>query len=229
MMTHRPAPPKKTRAPRSDGQATREAILAAAEVEFAARGYAAASMRAICRRAGANAALANRYFGTKDNLYRLVAQRLFGDLGAPLAALPQTVTDAASWKAAVATWIDDFLYMTLPTKTPQRRCAALFRQEVTAPTRFHAEFKEAFGRPVYAALRDLLAMALSDEEEIDLWTASVWAQVAVYALADPKWHASFRPPNLPTREWADRIRDHLCTQLFRALSFRAPPPPKSLP
>ena len=35
------------RTPRSDGIATREAILAAAEVEFAERGFAAASVRSI--------------------------------------------------------------------------------------------------------------------------------------------------------------------------------------
>ena len=224
-MFNTPPPPKKVRAERADGKATRKAILAAAEVEFSAHGYAAASIRAICRRAGANTALANRYFDTKDNLYRLVAQRLFGKLEAPMVSLAQSVVDEASWKAAVTTWIDDFLFMSLPTETPQRRCAALFRQEVTSPTRFHAEFKNDFGRPIYAALRDLLAMALSDPEEIELWTASVWAQVSVYALADIKWHTSFRPNNAGLRQWADKIRDHICAQLFRALSFRSAPRP----
>ena len=224
MITKTTAPRK--RSPRADGLATREAILAAAELEFSARGYAAASVRAICRRARANAALANRYFGTKENLYRLVAQRLFGDLGAPMSALAQTVADADSWRAAVAHWIDDFLYMSLPTETPQRRCAALFRQEVTAPTRFHAEFKEAFGKPVYLALRDLLAMAAPSPRDLDLWTASVWSQVAVYALADPKWLDAFRPPRAGNREWADLVRDHICAQLFRALQYKNRLPPR---
>ncbi|MBP1588973.1 MAG: TetR family transcriptional regulator [Kiritimatiellae bacterium] len=217
-------PPPKKRAPRADGLATRESILAAAELEFSARGYAAASLRAICRRARANAALANRYFGTKENLYRLVAQRLFGDLGAPMSALAQTVADADSWRAAVAHWIDDFLYMALPTETPQRRCAALFRQEVSSPTRFHAEFKEAFGKPVYLALRDLLAMALPGPAELDLWTASVWSQVAVYALADAKWLDVFRPAGAGNREWADKVRDHVCAQIFPPLEYKKPAP-----
>ena len=204
---------------RSDGQDTREAILAAAESEFAAHGYAAASTRGICRRAGVNIALANRYFGTKENLYRIVAKRLFGDLGAPLATLAESVKDDASWRVAVQTWVDDFLFMTLPTKMAQKRCAALFRQEVVSPTKFHAEFKKDFGKPVYDALRDLLAMAVSDPIQLELWTTSVWAQVSVYALADAKWHASFRPVGVSTRAWAEKVRDHICSQIFNSLSF----------
>lgn len=102
---------KKPKSTRADGQATREAILDAAADEFAAKGYELASVRAICAKAGANVALANRYFGSKESLYRLVAKRLFGDLGAPLAKLADTVTDEASWRAAVRTWIDDFLFL----------------------------------------------------------------------------------------------------------------------
>lgn len=208
---------------RSDGKATREAILDAAEAEFAAHGYEAASIRSICGRAGVNGALANRYFGSKENLYRTVAKRLFGDLGAPLAALPATVTDEESWREAVRTWVDDFLFMTLPTRKAQRLCAALFRQEVVRPTRFHAEFKRDFGKPVYDALRALLAMATSDHVELDLWTASVWAQASAYALADTKWHSAFIPNGVQTREWADRVRDFICSTLFNALSYRRHP------
>ena len=209
----------KMRKERSDGQDTREAILAAAESEFAAHGYAAASTRGICRRAGVNIALANRYFGTKENLYRIVAKRLFGDLGAPLAMLAESVKDDATWRVAVQTWVDDFLFMTLPTKMAQKRCAALFRQEVVSPTKFHAEFKKDFGKPVYDALRDLLAMAVSDPVQLELWTTSVWAQVSVYALADAKWHTSFRPADVSTRAWAEKVRDHICSQIFNSLSF----------
>ena len=92
---------KGKRKERCDGVRTREAILVAAEEEFAERGFAAASTRAICARAGANNALVNRYYGTKENLYRIVAKRLFGDLGAPLANLDANVDSEEAWRAAV--------------------------------------------------------------------------------------------------------------------------------
>ena len=207
----------KVRKERSDGQETREALLAAAAEEFAEKGFEGASTRGICARAGVNAALANRYFGTKEALYRLVAKRLFGDLGAPLAALADGVRGEAQWRARVREWIDDMLFMTLPTEDAQKLCAALFRHEVTRPTKFHAEFKEAFGRPVYEGLRKLLAMKVKDGERLELLTSSVWAQVSAYALADAKWVESFRPAGLGNRAWADKIADVICEMLFNFL------------
>ena len=204
---------------RIDGERTRGKILAAAEREFAEKGYELASVREISRLAGVNMALANRYFGSKEELYRIVARRLFGDLGAPMAALAERATDEASWRAAVREWVDDFLFMTLPTEPAQELCAALFRHEVTHPTKFHTEFLHDFGKPVYYALRNLLAHAIADETQLELWTTSVWAQVSVYALADKTWHASFRPEGVGVRAWAEEVRDHICATLFASVKF----------
>ena len=205
---------------RADGRETREAILAAASAEFAEKGFALGSMRAICAEAGVNSALASRYFGSKEGLYKTVAQRLFGDLGQPLAALAKGVTTAAEWKAALRTWVDDFLFMTIPTEKAQRLCAGLFRHEVTAPTKFHAEFKRDFGKPVYDALRELLSMALDDEDAIELWASSIWAQVSVYALADKKWHASFQPKGVKASDWRAKVGEHIAEAAFASLSFK---------
>ena len=204
---------------RSDGRETREAILEAAEVEFAEKGFELGSMRAICANAGVNSALANRYFGSKEELYRVVAQRLFGDLGKPLAALATGVTTATEWRTAIRTWVDDFLFMTIPTERAQKLCAGLFRHEVCAPTKFHAEFKRDFGKPVYGALRSLLAMAIDDETTLDLWATSIWAQVSVYALADRKWHASFRPKGMKPADWRLTVGEHICRNVFTSLEF----------
>ncbi|MFF4341567.1 TetR family transcriptional regulator [Kitasatospora sp. NPDC001540] len=59
----------KARGRRPGGEDTRGAVLAAARAEFAARGYQKASMRAIARGAGVDAALLHHYFGTKDRLF----------------------------------------------------------------------------------------------------------------------------------------------------------------
>ena len=206
-----------SRKERIDGAETREAILKAAESEFAEKGFALASAREICRRAGVNSALLSRYFGSKESLYRIVAKRLFGDLGAPLAKLADGVKDDASWRAAVREWVDDMLFMTIPTERAQKLCAALFRHEVTHPTKFHREFSESFGKPVYEGLRALLARKVKNAEQLDLWCSSVWAQVSVYALADKEWHKAFRPSDAKSRAWAERVRDHICDQVFLSL------------
>lgn len=210
---------KKARKERADGRETRDAILAAAEREFSERGFGLGSMRAICKNARANSALANRYFGSKERLYRTVAERLFGDLGAPMANLKAKVTDAKSWRAAVEEWVDDFLYMTIPTAKAQRFCAGLFRQEVVNPTKFHEEFLRRFGKPVYDSLHDLLAMAVEDERELELWCSSVWAQVTVYALADKSWHRNFRPAGADDESWRGEVRDFICRSIFSSLKY----------
>ena len=199
---------------RCDGRETREAILEAAEDEFADKGFALSSMREICRKAGANSALASRYYESKEGLYRTVAKRLFGDLGKPMADLASMVTDDASWKAAVKMWVEDFLYMTIPTAKAQKRCAGLFKQEVTNPTKFHNEFKKDFGKPVYDSLRSLIAMKVKDEVKVELVTSSVWAQVSVYALADREWHLSFRPKGVKDEEWRRQVGEFICENLF---------------
>jgi AcrR family transcriptional regulator len=61
---------------------TRDRILDAAEVLFAERGFARASVRAITERAGANLAAVNYHFGSKLELIRAVLQRRFGPLNA---------------------------------------------------------------------------------------------------------------------------------------------------
>lgn len=202
---------------RVDGIETREAIIAASLEEFAEKGFELASAREICRRAGVNSALLSRYFGSKEALYRIVAKKLFGDLGAPLANLSDNVTDEVSWRAAVREWVSDMLFMTIPTEKAQKLCAALFRHEVTRPTKFHNEFKESFGRPVYEGLKKLISSKMKDDVKLDLLTSSIWAQVSIYALADEKWHKSFRPKGVTSRKWSEIVCDHICESIFITL------------
>jgi AcrR family transcriptional regulator len=65
--------PKASR--RRDADATRAAILAAAKVHFARSGYEGAYLRDIAVDAGVDAALINRYFGSKEGLFAEVLKR----------------------------------------------------------------------------------------------------------------------------------------------------------
>ncbi|MEA2127408.1 MAG: hypothetical protein QOJ85_299 [Solirubrobacteraceae bacterium] len=63
------APRPATRRRRHDARASREALLDAADALFHERGYDAATVRDIGERAGVDAALIARYFGSKEGLY----------------------------------------------------------------------------------------------------------------------------------------------------------------
>jgi len=56
-------------AKRKDGKETKQKLLDAACEVFAEKGYRMATITEICRRAGANVAAVNYYFGDKDSLY----------------------------------------------------------------------------------------------------------------------------------------------------------------
>jgi AcrR family transcriptional regulator len=62
---------------RRDAAATREAILEAATRRFATEGYQRAGVREIAADVGVNAALVNRYFGSKEGLFAEVIERAF--------------------------------------------------------------------------------------------------------------------------------------------------------
>jgi AcrR family transcriptional regulator len=63
------APTPAPRRRRHDAQASRRALLDAADALFEERGYDAATVRDIGERAGVDAALIARYFGSKEGLY----------------------------------------------------------------------------------------------------------------------------------------------------------------
>ena len=61
---------------RARGQDTRQRIIEEACKVFGEKGYRDATHVEICRRAGANVAAINYYFGSKETLYRAVFERL---------------------------------------------------------------------------------------------------------------------------------------------------------
>ena len=61
-----------TRTSRQDGDATRQALLDVAGQVFAERGFADATSKEICERAGTNIAAVNYHFGSRGALYEAV-------------------------------------------------------------------------------------------------------------------------------------------------------------
>jgi len=70
----------RSRAHRRDPDRTREAILAAAQHEFASKGLSGGRVDEIARRARANKRMIYHYFGNKDGLYLAALERVYEDL-----------------------------------------------------------------------------------------------------------------------------------------------------
>ncbi|WP_228120229.1 TetR/AcrR family transcriptional regulator [Streptomyces fagopyri] len=117
-----------------DSAATREAILAAAVVEFTEHGYAAAGVRQISERAGVTAMMINRYFGSKKNLFAHAVDRAFSPstiVGGLPADLPSTIAGALAERTAPgAEQLDPFLLLLRSAAEPE--AADILRQGIEA-------------------------------------------------------------------------------------------------
>ncbi|RAJ72735.1 MULTISPECIES: TetR/AcrR family transcriptional regulator [unclassified Streptomyces] len=106
-----------------DGAATREAILAAAVVEFTQHGYARAGVRQIAERAGVTAMMINRYFGSKDRLFAEAVDRVFGPptvVGEERGALSRAIAQTLASRTGVgAPELDPFLLMLRSVPDPE--------------------------------------------------------------------------------------------------------------
>jgi len=89
---------------------TRERILAAAEEEFMARGFASTTLRAITSRAGVNLAAVNYHFGSKDALIEALFRRRLDPMNAArIAALDRLEAEAEGRPLAPAVVIRAFV------------------------------------------------------------------------------------------------------------------------
>jgi TetR/AcrR family transcriptional regulator len=93
-------PHKRTKTSRSKGkrsgsESSKDILLAAARVEFAARGLEGARIDSIAERSGVNKQLVYHYFGSKDVLYQAVLEDAYTRFVAPFAHLDNAVRPAS--------------------------------------------------------------------------------------------------------------------------------------
>ncbi|GAA1181225.1 AcrR family transcriptional regulator [Kitasatospora gansuensis] len=179
-----PAPRKRTG--RRPGSAdTRRTVLEAARAEFAARGYEKASMRAIARAAGVDAALLHHYFGSKDQLF-LAALELPVD---PRAVVEHAL---AGDRATVGERVAGFVLTLWEQPGVLDRMLALIRAAAT--TEQVAQLMRGF---VTAELITRIAAEL-DVEQPELRAELMFSQVVGLAMA--RYVVKVEPLASATRE-----------------------------
>ena len=200
---------------------TREKIIRAATPLFAEKGLGGVTVREICRAAKVNGALVNYHFRNKDGLYRECCERVYAETrGAEMARLVAGVHDAASWRAAVTTWIEAFADALHATEGLVAFAAGLYRRESIEPSAMQPYLDERFARPARETLFRLMRFATADDREAHLWAQSVWMQLAAPTLFAPVWRVCHRPADVDERAWADSSTAFVIDHVLKSLAYR---------
>ena len=89
--------PKRPQAVTRDPRRAQERILAAAQAEFSAKGFAGARVDNIARRARINKRMLYHYIGDKEDLFRAILQRKLAERAEWLAKSPDNPVEALSY------------------------------------------------------------------------------------------------------------------------------------
>jgi AcrR family transcriptional regulator len=116
-------------AKREDGKVTRDRLLKAACEVFAEKGYRNAKVAEICRRAGANVAAVNYYFGEKTILYAEAWRYAFTEYTIPESFEEMHASPENQLRTHIHTLIQNFM-----EKGLQGHFTRLYLMELANPT-----------------------------------------------------------------------------------------------
>jgi AcrR family transcriptional regulator len=206
------------RSPRTDpaSSGTRLRLIQAAGEVFAEKGFRAAQVRDICRRASANVAAVNYHFGNKAALYEAVLLYAHRSATAkyPLAGTLEGLADPAE---RLGTLIEAFLRRLLEGGWPSWH-GKLMMQEFADPTPALGRICRDYFRPTLNVFKTTLAPLVADSKTLDRTTLTVLGMCVFYRLADnPLRILKHSPPGTPQgiRELARHITEFTLGGLHR--------------
>ncbi|MFO7553916.1 MAG: CerR family C-terminal domain-containing protein [Desulfobacterales bacterium] len=149
-------------AQREDGKVTRNRVLNAACEVFAEKGYRNAKVAEICRRAGANVAAVNYYFGNKAALYAEAWQHAFNEYAMPESPIPAHISPDDQLKNYIYALIKNFMERGL-----QGYFTRLYLMELANPTgliqdSWH-DIIEPRRQKLIGIIRNILGIETTDE------------------------------------------------------------------
>ena len=206
---------------------TRDAILDAAEHEFASRGYAATTIKHLAAAAGVNSALLYYYFADKETLYRETLRRVLGEFAAEGV---RRLDGAASSEAGVRRFVElQMEFMSARPHVPRLILRELIDYDAT-----HAEVQIAHAA---AALFKRLCEHIEHGQRTGAFrrdleprfaAVSIIAQVAYMLVARPAVTILLgEGPDGPSSETMRRFARHAGDFAVAALTTAAAPAPPS--
>ena len=152
-------------AKREDGKETRRRLLNAACEVFAEKGYRNAKVVEICKRAGANVASVNYYFGNKANLYAEVWRYTFRLFEEPLFSMAEDGSPQDRLRAYILNLMKNFT-----EKGAAGHFSRLYLMEMANPTGLikndWRELIDPERRKLHHLIRELLGHDADDQQVV---------------------------------------------------------------
>ncbi len=202
------SPPVRRRTKRKASDLTRDKLIVAAGHVFAERGYRAATIREICRRAGANVAAVNYTFGDKMGLYTEVLRHSIraAQTGALRAALDSSLSPENTIRGVIRARL-----MTLCQEARPDWLIRLVLHEFSHPTPAMGRVVDEGLRPIYERVRKAVGeiIGLPPNHETTLLSVnSIVGQILFYLFSRPVL-ARLQPELKLTPDQLDRIANHI--------------------
>lgn len=199
--------PERQRAPRSDGEQSRERLLHAGLRLFALQGFSKTSTREIAEAAGTNVAAISYYFGDKAGLYRAV---FLEPIDTPPPDLSPLFAGTCSLKDGLRSMLGGFIQPLKHDETA-RLCIKLHCREMLEPTGLWEEEIANGIKPMHAALVSLLCRRFElkrADDDVQRLAVSI-AGLGVHLFVSRDVIEAIAPQLSATHEavdlWADRL------------------------
>jgi AcrR family transcriptional regulator len=193
--------------PEIKSKSTQKKLFNAGIKVFADKGYRDATVREICKKAGAaNINAVNYYFGSKENLYREILDTIFSAYD----RFDQENWDRKTPQEQLRSMISNFCAMLYKNNAFASDITSIFISEMTQPSPFIEELVDTYNRPRIKRhlkmFRDLLGEDATDDMARDC-LVSVAGQLLYYSFAWPVFSRLFPDYSADERyeQWAAHV------------------------
>lgn len=196
-------------------------VLYAAMAEFAEKGYFGASLGEVAKRCGTSSALVCYHFKTKELLAKAVIDEIRATIKTPKAAKAEEIPSALAYRAALKTFIDDFLVAFLTDEEPGCYVSGLYRQESAHPTAKADSLHDTVLRPVFNEFEKLIALGVPERDPVTVryWALAMWNVLLGFALKDRMRVGAYMPEGMSPDVFRRTAVEFLVDDLLAPLKY----------
>jgi TetR/AcrR family transcriptional regulator, regulator of cefoperazone and chloramphenicol sensitivity len=192
----------------SENLKTRQRLLEVAGMVFAEQGFKCATVREICKRAGANVAAINYHFGDKQGLY---SETLRYWVRESLAKYPPNmgVSESSTPQEKLYAYVRSFFWRIFDEGRPSWY-GKLMAREMIEPTHALDECVSETIRPTFDLLRNIVRELMPDagDDQVRRCARSIVGQMVFYHHCRPVID-KLQPEMCYTRDEIDKLAEHV--------------------